>query len=114
MQQDISTVEKKVDSLIETCTLITNRAEEEYAKVLRGNLDDLNKRWLGITNSTEKQKENLRTAGEKFHAIDAGVKDIADMLNGIDNNVNKDDFSKLDKVMLERKLQVYKVRPSHH
>ena len=98
-----------MDSLIDTCTLITNRAEEEYANVLRGNLEGLNKRWLDITNSTEKQKENLRTAGEKFHAIDAGVKDIADMLNGIDNNVEKDDFSKLDKVMLDRKVQVYKV-----
>ncbi|XP_066935010.1 dystrophin-like [Clytia hemisphaerica] len=107
LQQDISTVEKKVDSLIETCTLITNRAEESYAEQLRQSLDGLKKRWSGIIDSTEKQKENLRNAGEKFQQIDDGVKKIMESLGQIDSAISKEDFSVLRQDTLLSKKQEY-------
>ena len=109
LQQDILTVEKKVDSLIETCSLITNRAEQSYADVLREKVSGLRKRWDDVTESTEKQKDSLKSACAKLQAIDAGVRDIANMLAGIDVVALKVEFSELDKGMLDEKIKVYKV-----
>lgn len=103
------TVEKKVDSLIETCSLITNRAEQSYADVLREKVSGLRKRWDDVTQSTEKQKDSLKSACTKLQAIDVGVRDIASMLAGIDVVALKVEFSELDKGMLEEKIKVYKV-----
>lgn len=103
------TVEKKVDSLIETCTLITNRAEPSYAIVLRENVSALRKRWDDVTDSTEKQKANLKSACEKLQTIDTGVKDIACMLASIDIAALKVEYKELDKGLLDQKITVYKV-----
>lgn len=102
-------MKKKVDSLIETCTLITNRAEPEYAGVLKVKLSGLNDRWSGIITSTEKQKENLRNAGVKFQEIDAGVREITNYLKGLETILQNENLLKLVRDALQNKEERYQV-----
>lgn len=102
-------MEKKVDSLIETCTLITNRAEPDYASILKVELSGLRERWAGIITSTETQKEKLRNAGEKFQEIDAGVREISNYLSGLETILQNENLQKLVRDALQNKEERYKV-----
>lgn len=102
-------MQKKVDSLIETCNLIINRSEPEYSSALKVKLTSLSERWSGIIATTEKQKENLRNAGLKFQEVDAGVKEILQYLKGLENSFQNENLSKLDKISLKSKLKQYEV-----
>ena len=77
--------------------------------MLREKVSALRKRWDDVTQSTEKQKDSLKSACAKLQAIDVGVRDIATMLAGIDVVALKVEFSELDKGMLDEKIKVYKV-----
>ena len=102
MQQDIATVQKKVDSLIETCTAIINRAQTEYGTSLRD-------RWSSVISTTEKQKENLRNAGLKFKEVDAGIKEVIKYLTETEGAMHNEKLSSLDKISLKDKFDQYKV-----
>ena len=85
------------------------RAETDYSVVLNVKLTDLSKRWSGIIDTTEKQKENLRNAGLKFQEVDAGLKEIISFLKQVDANIQKENLSTLEKMSLKKKLEEYQV-----
>ena len=109
LQQDIATVQKKVDSLIETCTAIISRAQTEYGTLLSDRLTSLRDRWSSVISTTEKQKENLRNAGLKFKEVDAGIKEVIKYLTETESAMHNEKLSSLDKISLKDKFDQYKV-----
>ncbi|XP_065653209.1 utrophin-like isoform X2 [Hydra vulgaris] len=107
LQQDILTVQKKVDSLIETCIVIMNRGEEAYAAMLQSKLKTLRERWERITVNTENQKESLRNAGLKFQEVKAGIKALLQYLNTVENNLLNERLNTCDKNGLRLKIDAY-------
>ena len=109
LQSDISTVQKKVDSLIETCTYMMNRSEPEYADYLKEKLNDMNRRWELIVLKTEKEKNNLLTGLDKFRQVDAGIKEIVAYLTTIENMMQAEQLDSLDVKTVQARLDQYKV-----
>ncbi|XP_065057528.1 dystrophin-like isoform X3 [Rhopilema esculentum] len=107
LQSDILTVQKKVDSLIETCTYMMNRAEPTYADVLNSKLTDMNKRWEYIVQKTDKEKAKLQSGLDKFKVVDSGIKEIYVYLKSLDA-VMQTDLAALDSTTAQTSAETIK------
>lgn len=109
MQTDILTVQKKVDSLIETCTYMMNRAEPAYAELLKTKLSEMNKRWEYIVQKTDQEKVKLQSGLDKFRVVDSGIKEIYLYLKSLEDMVMAEELAELDSATASSKAEQYTV-----
>ncbi len=109
LQTDISTVQKKVDSLIETCTYMMNRAEPVYADVLKAKLAEMNKRWEYIVQKTEQEKTKLKSGLDKFRFVDSGIKEVYIYLKSLESMIQSEELDSMDSLTAQTKVDQYKV-----
>lgn len=110
MQGDIGKLQRKMDSLQETGTYITNKSDPEYAVKVRQQLSELKSNWTTAVQQSNEQKERLTKALNDAEKLDQDMKRLITWMKHVRAGVIDDESTLQHADVTQERLDHYKVR----
>ena len=110
LQGDIGKLQRKMDSLQETGTYITNKSEPEYATKVKQQLGELKTNWATAVKQSNEQKEKLVKALSDAEKLDQDMKRLVTWMKHARSGVEDDESTLQHADVTQERLDHYKVR----
>ncbi|XP_028414557.1 dystrophin-like isoform X10 [Dendronephthya gigantea] len=108
LQGDIGKLQRKMDSLQETGTYITNKSEPEYATKVKQQLSDLKSNWATAVQQSNEQKEKLSKALNDAEKLDQDIKRLVTWMKHARAGVEDDESTLQHADVTQERLDHYK------
>ena len=110
LQGDIGKLQRKMDSLQETGTYITNKSDAEYAAKVKKQLSDLKSNWATAVQQSNEQKEKLAKALNDAEKLDQDIKRLVTWMKHARAGVDDDESTLQHADVTQERLDHYKVK----
>ena len=110
LQGDIGKLQRKMDSLQETGTYITNKSEPSYVAKVKKQLSELKTNWAVAVKQSNEQKEKLCKALNDAEKLDQDIKTIVTWMKHARAGIEDDESTLQHADVTQERLDHYKVR----